>query len=98
MGFVVRADALLRPLIPGYLRNRHEDVQRMADALQSGDFATLRKLGHNMRGSGHSYGFPPISDLGQQLEEAAAAGDGARIGALIESLRAFLETVELPAA
>ena len=94
--FVVKADPLLGPLIPGYLQNRRDDVPKLADLLARQDFATLRRLGHNMSGSGAAYGLAPVSDLGRQLEDAALAGDAARIAALIESLNAFLDTVQLP--
>lgn len=94
--FVVKADPLLQPLIPDYLRNRRLDVKKLEDALAAKDFAALRKLGHDMHGSGGAFGLPPISDLGRQIEDAAAAQDGATIGVAIENLRYFLDTVKLP--
>lgn len=95
--FVVKADPLLQPLIPEYLKNRRLDVAKLEQALTAKNFAVLRKLGHDMHGSGGAYGLPPISDLGRQIEHAAAAQDGATIGVAIENLRYFLDTVKLPA-
>jgi HPt (histidine-containing phosphotransfer) domain-containing protein len=94
--YVVQADPLLRPLIPDYLRNRRDDVQRLVDLLAQQDFTALRRLGHNMSGSGAAYGLPPISALGKGIEDAALASDAGRIGALAASLREFLDTVQLP--
>ena len=94
--YVVKADPLLAPLIPEYLNSRRKDLQKLADALAAKDFGTLRKVGHNMYGSGGAYGLPPVSDVGKRIEDAALASDAAKIGEALEDLRAFLDTVKLP--
>ena len=94
--FVLQTDPLLLPLIPEYLRNRQLDLGRLADALGRGDFAAMRKLGHDMHGSGGAYGLPPVSVYGREIEDAAVAGDAAGVEAALGRLRLFLETVQLP--
>jgi hypothetical protein len=94
--FIVKADPLLQPLIPDYLRNRRLDLQRLGDALARADYVALRKIGHDMYGSGGAYGLPPISELGRLIEEAALAQDARRIQAVTDDLRMFLDTVKLP--
>ena len=94
--FVVKADPLLQPLIPDYLKNRRLDLQRLADGLARKDFALLRKTGHDMAGSGGAYGLPPISDLGRRIEDAAVAGDAAAVAMARDDLQVFLDTVKLP--
>ena len=94
--FVVKADPLLQPLIPDYMRNRRLDLQRLAEALARKDFNALRKIGHDMHGSGGAYGMPPISDIGRSIEDAALAADVARIEASMADLQVFLDTVKLP--
>ena len=94
--YVVKVDPLIAPLVPGYLENRAKDTQRIADLLAAKDFAALRKLGHNMKGSAGAYGLPPLSDIGSRIEVAAQASDGAAIGAALEDLRRFLQNVKLP--
>jgi HPt (histidine-containing phosphotransfer) domain-containing protein len=95
--YVVQVDPLIAPLVPGYLENRAKDLQRIADALAARDFAALRKLGHNMRGSAGAYGLPPLSEIGGRIEAAALASDAAALGAALEDLRQFLQNVRLPA-
>jgi HPt (histidine-containing phosphotransfer) domain-containing protein len=94
--FIVKADPLLEPLIPEYLRNRRLDVEQLTAALERRDFAALRKLGHNMHGSGGAYGLPPVSELGRRIEEAAVAQDPGLIRVATEDLRLFLDAVKLP--
>ena len=54
----MRANPKFADLIPAFLRNRRQDVITMLDALDRGDFETVESLGHGMKGSGASYGFP----------------------------------------
>ena len=60
---VVRIDKDLEDLIPGYIKNRHNDIESMHTALESGDFENIRILGHSMKGSGGGYGFDEITTI-----------------------------------
>lgn len=95
MPFVVSVDPLVAPLVPEYLRNRQKDLPRLQEALAANDFATLRKLGHNMRGAAGAYGLAPLSEIGARIEDAAQARDAGPIGAALEDLNLFLQTVKL---
>ena len=68
---VVHVDPDLADLIPGFLENRQKDVQALQQALRTGDYATIGKLGHQMKGIGGGYGFDALSDIGCALEQAA---------------------------
>jgi HPt (histidine-containing phosphotransfer) domain-containing protein len=94
--YLVQADPLVRPLVPDYLKNRANDVQRLKDALAAKDFPVLRKIGHNMRGSAGAYGLPPLSEIGGRIEDAALAQDAGAIAAALEDMRQFLDVVKMP--
>lgn len=47
----------------------------MLDALARGDFGTIERLGHRMRGCGASFGFQTITDIGAALEQDARRAD-----------------------
>ena len=47
---VVQVDPVLRDLVPVYLSNRREDIDVIKAALDRGDFGTISRIGHNMRG------------------------------------------------
>jgi len=95
--FVVQADPLVLPLVPDYLKNRANDVQRLRAAIAAGDFGVLRKIGHNMRGSAGAYGVPPLSEIGGRIEDAALKRDTAAIAGAVEDLEGFLQVVKMPA-
>lgn len=91
----VRVESSFRHLIPGYLRDREEDVRSLEEALKTLDFDRVRIIGHSMKGSGGSYGFDAISAIGKQIEEAAKTGDPGMIKQGTSSLTAYLRSVEV---
>lgn len=86
----------IRELVPNFLRNRHKDLKRLDEFLSAGNFTELVRMGHNMKGSGTSYGMPEISDIGRRLEAASQLGDVNEILLLDAELRQYLERVQLP--
>jgi HPt (histidine-containing phosphotransfer) domain-containing protein len=62
-------------LLPRFIAHRADDVSAIQVALERGDYGTVARLGHNMRGNGHSYGFPDIAAIGERMEAAARAQD-----------------------
>ena len=95
--YLVKVDPLIAPLVPGYLKSRGEDVQRIPGLLAAKDFAALRKLGHNMRGSAGAYGLAPLSEIGARIEAAAVASDGAAIGVAVDERCRLLQNVQVTA-
>ncbi|MDP1859922.1 MAG: response regulator, partial [Gemmatimonadaceae bacterium] len=61
--------------IPAFLQDRRHDVETMLDALSRGEFATVQRLGHNMKGAGAGFGFQAITDIGAGLEQEAGDAD-----------------------
>lgn len=92
---IVRADPGLRELIPRYLANRRLDVAEIRRALETGDYETIRMIGHRMKGNGAGYGFDRLTELGGVLERAALSGDADAILACVVDLADYLERVEV---
>ena len=84
-------------LFPRYIANRGRDVETVAAALERGDYPLIRSIGHNMRGSGCSFGLDELSAMGAALESAALAAD--RVGILRELPRisAYLSRIDIAA-
>lgn len=79
--------------IPAFLVNRREDVVTMLKALSTGDFATVQRIGHNMKGAGASFGFQPITDIGEGIEREATGENSAASIKWVDELRAFLDRI-----
>ena len=88
-------DPFVRRLIGKYLANRKDDVARLTLALSEGDFESIKIAGHNLYGSGATYGLDDISFLGASIEKAAIDEDPARIEQLIDEMREFLRRMKV---
>lgn len=72
-------DPDLRELVPDYLEKRRAEVREFRKLVDAGDLVQVQKLGHKLRGSAGSYGFPVLSEVGKELEEGSRDGDLPRI-------------------
>src|SRR5450432_246788 len=80
--------------IPAYLLNCRQNVVAMLDSLDRDEFETVERLGHSMRGSGISFGFQAITDIGAALEQAAGCGDSLASRKLVGDLSSYLDRVD----
>lgn len=91
--------ARLRALFVHDALAEQAEIERLAGAGPAGDPARLRKLVHDLRGSGGSYGFPAITAAAAALEAALKEGDApaallplaAALGAAVQAARSSLE-------
>jgi CheY-like chemotaxis protein/HPt (histidine-containing phosphotransfer) domain-containing protein len=76
---------------PAYLANCRANVVEMREAVVTSNFQTLDLIGHNLRGSGGSFGLQQITVIGTEIEKAAGRAD--RFGALrwVDELSATLD-------
>ena len=66
--------------------------------LATSDFERLQSAGHNLKGTGASYGFTELTQLGASIEHSAAASDSATLETTLYKLGMYLESIELPPA
>ena len=81
----------LAKFIPGYLASRRDELREMIRLLTASDFESLAVLGHNMKGSGTSFGFPEISRIGAALQHSAEQRDTAAAGIQLRELGDYLD-------
>lgn len=92
---VIVVDAELADLMPGYLSNRKEELEKLPALLRSGDFEQLKSIGHRLRGSGGGFGLDFLTELGRRMEESGAAGDRSALERQTDELKAFLEGLQI---
>jgi len=83
------------PYIPGYLDVTRQQLTAAVEALEIGDCLPLRTLGHNLKGSGTSFGLDEISRMGWRLERTAARGDVSLTREAARALGDYLERLEI---
>jgi len=92
---IVRIDRDFEDIIPIFLANRHKDVHTLRQALADADVATMKMLGHRMKGDGGGYGFDQVSEIGAAMEQAAEKQDLPVCGQQLAQLEEFLTRVEV---
>jgi len=82
----------LEELAPKYLAARRRELALFRDLLEQSAFEKLRRLSHNLKGTGASYGFPDISRLGSAIEQASKDCNLPSLSRQIAELSAFIGT------
>ncbi len=85
----------LEEIVPAYLVQRQEDARTLADLLAISDFASIQRIAHDMKGTGTSYGFEQLTQLGAAIEDAAQESNSQRLGKSVAELSAYLSRVQL---
>ena len=91
----VQVESELEELIPGFIRNRFNDVAKIEEHLQEDDFESIKQIGHTMKGNGAGYGFEEISEIGKQIESAAGEQKSEEVRDLISRLSSYLNQVSI---
>jgi HPt (histidine-containing phosphotransfer) domain-containing protein len=92
---VAEIEAWLAALVPRFLANRVKDVAQLRAALAAGDLATVLLLGHNLKGAAAGYGFAPLAELGQRLEDAAERADAVEIETCAAAIETYARDVKV---
>ncbi len=90
----VDADPRLRDLVVLFLEHARRDAAHIGSSLDARDLEQVRRVGHTLKGSGSSFGFDALAQLGGMLEHAARNADvesARRIGARLQD---YLSRVE----
>ena len=54
-----------------YLKNVLKSLHEVRIAVAAADYVTIQRVGHNLHGTGGSFGFPLITEYGTAMEQAA---------------------------
>ena len=65
----------IQAYLPQFFRNREQDLTKLKSALDEQDFATIKRIGHSLKGVARPFGFPEMETLGLRLEESAMGHD-----------------------
>jgi len=91
----VRGEKELEKVTPRYLQSKREDVEKLRRALAEKEYEAIHTLGHGMKGSGASYGFHEITEIGTRLVTTAKMQDADTVLALIDDLSHYLDSVDV---
>jgi HPt (histidine-containing phosphotransfer) domain-containing protein len=93
--FTVTVEAELAAIMPRYFELQRADLAAVAAAVASGEPEVVRIFGHRLKGTGASYGFARLSELGAAIEAAALADDLEGAAVLADEVGRYLDAVRV---
>lgn len=91
----VKVPGYAAELVPNFLENREKDIRKIYKSLEKGDFETIERIGHSMKGSGSVYGFDGVTELGKVIEMSAKEEKAEEIKNNVSALEDYLGRVEI---
>ena len=85
----------LEVLVQRFLARKREDLDSARIALAAGDYETIRRIGHDLKGAGEGFGFPELSAFGAALESAAIARNERALGEQLTAVEQFLSRLRV---
>ena len=92
---IIYADPDIADEIPWYLGQVKEYTEAIEKGVGNADFESIEDAGHRMKGSGQTFGFDAISEMGKSLEQAAKEKDLDEIGKKVKELSRYIEVVKV---
>ena len=92
---MVYVDPDLEELVPEFIDNMKNEVKRINALITKNDMKEIQRIGHSLKGTGGSYGFNEITDIGIEIEEAAKKSDKEAIMRLGSRLDNYLSGVNI---
>jgi HPt (histidine-containing phosphotransfer) domain-containing protein len=80
----------IRAAGPAFLARQRSQLQALTSALTASDYPAVRSYAHNLKGTGRGYGYPELTDLARDLEDAAKAEDSQGVRKHMSALEASL--------
>ncbi|MFQ5964700.1 MAG: PAS domain S-box protein [Candidatus Scalinduaceae bacterium] len=87
-------DLDLVELIDEFAAGLGDDIKAMRLALEHGDYDGLRRLSHQMKGAGGSYGYPMLTEAATILEGAAKAKDNDACTSALDKFAILCQAVD----
>lgn len=94
--FVVQIPPLVAPLAGKFLATMRRYGVNLRESMARGDFQSVAGLAHQIKGTGGTFGFRPVSEIGARIEESANNRDPARVMDAISELEEFVRFVRVP--
>jgi CheY-like chemotaxis protein/HPt (histidine-containing phosphotransfer) domain-containing protein len=92
---IVKIEADLSDLIPGFLLHKREDLDLLARAAEDADYAAIAAMGHKLKGEGGSYGLDGITEIGALIEQAGKRCDIDKTRRCVQQLLDYLNSLEI---
>lgn len=87
-------DPLVADLVPAYVREKRSQVPELRRLIEGHDMEGVKRIAHDLKGTGSAYGIPDVTRLGRELETASRQRDEGAAVDLVGELDALLSRVQ----
>jgi HPt (histidine-containing phosphotransfer) domain-containing protein len=84
----------IKDLVPRYLADIRKDTVLFPALLEASDFERIRGIGHVLKGTGSTFGFPELTYWGAAIEESARRSDLPKLREQTAAVLAFLARLD----
>jgi HPt (histidine-containing phosphotransfer) domain-containing protein len=77
---------IVEPMLELFVTEAAKGMEQLRSAISAGDLDAVGRVAHSFKSSAGNIRASPLADLLQQLENAAAQGDRARVSRVIGSI------------
>lgn len=91
----VEIDSELKEIIPSFLERKQKDVLRLETLIKDEDFAGLKAIGHELKGTCGSYGFDVLAKIAQNIETQAVEQDIDKLNLSFIQFKERLTNIEI---
>jgi HPt (histidine-containing phosphotransfer) domain-containing protein len=92
---IVSVEKMLADLVPGFIKNKIDDLHFIDDMIKQKDYGKIKKIGHNWKGACPSYGFHYLGEVGKQFEILVQNQDYENLEKLVSTLPTYLKNVSI---
>jgi HPt (histidine-containing phosphotransfer) domain-containing protein len=78
-------------LLLKYKLSRKDDYETCLESFVKNDLSHIERVGHRMKGSGETFGYPEISEIGKRLEVAASKKDRPIVQLALSDFKTWIE-------
>lgn len=93
MSIEIKVDDDFLDLAHMYLDAKKKDIDLYKEALKFQDYKIIKDLSHKMKGTGASYGFDYLTEVGAEIENLSLKNEGEKIASLIQDFENYLNNV-----
>ena len=92
---LARSDPDFSDIVELFVEGLSQRLEEMQDALQANDLDGLRRLAHQLKGSGGGHGYPMLSQNASALEQQLLSGATAEIAQGVNDLAKLVARIRV---
>lgn len=93
--FVAHINEELKEIVPIFIEGKYRDIEKLLKFLDSEDYESIKRLGHNMKGTSGGFGFNKIMKIGIEIEKLADEKNSSALRIKVYELSNYLNNLEI---